>query len=212
MKNYHTMSILGDSISTFEGYIPSKNKVFYPAGNVEKVEDTWWFQVKEALNLKLLVNQSFSGSRVTLSHNKPSSSAFCSTERLSSLKGDIIIIYGGVNDYFRQDDLPTLSFFVESYDYILRTIRTLNPDSKIICLTSGHWIDNNPMYKNSKGISQIDLNDSIVKSADKNSIDSIDILRAIELTPSNFYLGAHPSREGMKQLADYIINRIIEIL
>lgn len=212
MKNYKTLSILGDSISTFKGYIPQINEPYYPAGNVITVEDTWWYQVKKALDLELLINQSYSGTRITLSCNKPSNSTFSSTERLSSLKGDIILIYGGVNDYFRPDDLPPLSFFTESYDYILRSIKNLNPSSKIICLTSVQWINNDPLKKNIKGISQIDLNNSIINCANKHNIDSIDILKAIDLNENNFYLGAHPSKDGMKQLANFVLSKLADIL
>lgn len=35
------ISILGDSISTFSGYIPSGNAVWYPRGEITSVKDTW---------------------------------------------------------------------------------------------------------------------------------------------------------------------------
>ena len=35
------ISILGDSISTFSGYIPSGNATWYPRGEITSVKDTW---------------------------------------------------------------------------------------------------------------------------------------------------------------------------
>ena len=59
------ISILGDSISTFEGCSEPKDAAFY---NIERkiishiatLSDTWWGQVIEKLGAKLLVNNSIS--------------------------------------------------------------------------------------------------------------------------------------------------------
>ena len=39
-SNY-IISIMGDSISTFDGYLPAGNKTFYPKHDVTTVEETW---------------------------------------------------------------------------------------------------------------------------------------------------------------------------
>ena len=62
-------SVLGDSISTFEGYNPPEYNVFYnrekqKVSGVERVEDTWWKKVIDTLGGELLVNNSWSGSLV----------------------------------------------------------------------------------------------------------------------------------------------------
>ena len=51
-KEIRTVAILGDSYSTFDGYIPEGNACWYfttPQGDndVVKVEDTWWYQFCE---------------------------------------------------------------------------------------------------------------------------------------------------------------------
>ena len=66
-KNF---SILGDSISTFEGVSIPKNASYYDLGRklssgVTTVINTWWGCVLERLDAKLLVNNSISGSTVT---------------------------------------------------------------------------------------------------------------------------------------------------
>ena len=42
-----TFSILGDSISTFKGFVPQENELFYPKEGVDviNVEHTWWHQL-----------------------------------------------------------------------------------------------------------------------------------------------------------------------
>ena len=60
-----TFSILGDSYSTFQGFIPEKNACYYP--NKEKVDDvlcvtdTWWYKLAQNKGMRLLVNNSYSG-------------------------------------------------------------------------------------------------------------------------------------------------------
>ncbi len=57
------LSILGDSISTFKGWIPEGNLVFYPEnGTVKDVAQTWWKIVLDELGLTLCANGSSSGS------------------------------------------------------------------------------------------------------------------------------------------------------
>ena len=69
MAGKRRFSILGDSISTFEGCNPTGFRVFYEgercaATGVREPRDTWWAQVVDALGGELLANGSFSGSMV----------------------------------------------------------------------------------------------------------------------------------------------------
>lgn len=93
------ISILGDSISTFSGYIPSGNAVWYPRGEVTEVADTWWYQLIQQQGATLGVNESYSGSKVAADGLDKS---MCSTTRIRNLgnKGtpDLILFYGGTND------------------------------------------------------------------------------------------------------------------
>lgn len=60
-------SILGDSISTYAGYIPEGNKVYYTGENagVDDVSQTWWSIVGKTLGMTLAVNNSWSGSKIS---------------------------------------------------------------------------------------------------------------------------------------------------
>ena len=112
-QNGVTVSILGDSISTFEGYVPTadgvnrKHASFYPKRDIRRVEDTWWAQVIARMNARLGINESWSGSRVlnTMDGNEGNlgeDAAMASMTRIRNLgsRGDpqIILFFGGTND------------------------------------------------------------------------------------------------------------------
>lgn len=66
------ISILGDSISTYAGYIPGddginlEHRAKYPHRNlVKNVNKTWWMQLINQLDAKLGVNDSWAGSTVS---------------------------------------------------------------------------------------------------------------------------------------------------
>lgn len=73
-QNPLRVSILGDSYSTFEGYLScDTNHVWYfnadnpkhhPRNDVGRVEQTWWHQVIERLGARLERNNAFSGATV----------------------------------------------------------------------------------------------------------------------------------------------------
>lgn len=99
------ISILGDSISTFQGCNPDGFDVFYEgercaATGVRRREDTWWQLTIDALGGELLSNGSFSGSMVEGAGFPAASSA----ERVQALgldgkSPDIVIVFIGINDY-----------------------------------------------------------------------------------------------------------------
>ena len=93
------ISILGDSISTFSGYIPSGNATWYPRGEVTAVTDTWWYQLIQQQGATLGINESWSGSKVAADGETQS---MCSTARIRNLGNngapDLILFYGGTND------------------------------------------------------------------------------------------------------------------
>ena len=108
------ISILGDSISTFDGYIPVEDgfnlahRARYPQSNLlTDVNATWWMQVISAFNAKLGINDSWAGSRVNNSMTGNSGdlgedAAMASLTRIRNLGSngtpDVILFFGGTND------------------------------------------------------------------------------------------------------------------
>lgn len=101
-----SISILGDSYSTFEGYIPEGNAIWYrsPADttrtDVVDVEQTWWWQVIHDGGYRLCRNEAWSGSTVAFQGMNGKDMEYCSfITRLPRMGNpDIILIYGAIND------------------------------------------------------------------------------------------------------------------
>lgn len=102
-----SVSILGDSYSTFEGYVvPDTNAVWYMYGRTRKdndvtaVEQTWWHQLLKKNGWKLCVNNSFSGATISSSgygnHDYTDRSFVTRADNLGD--PDIIFIFGATND------------------------------------------------------------------------------------------------------------------
>lgn len=102
-----TVSVLGDSYSTFEGYLtPSTNAVWYDLKNktsktdVVSVTQTWWHQLISKNGWRLCINNSFSGSTICntgYDGNDYSDRSFIT--RMDNLGcPDIIFIFGATND------------------------------------------------------------------------------------------------------------------
>ena len=93
------ISILGDSISTLEGYNPLGHNLFFKGeicakSGVSDMTDTWWGQVINLLGAELLVNNSWSGSRVSkLPDSQSLFPSGCSDERVVLCQEKVQIKY-----------------------------------------------------------------------------------------------------------------------
>ncbi len=163
-------SVLGDSISTLDGYNPKGYNLFYTGDTcnrtkVRDMQDTWWGKVIDFFGGELLVNNSWSGSRVTKLPNRdtlfPSG---CSDERTGGLHiggvmPDVIIVYLGTNDWaygvkaddggirreYYQDEKTGLmyerypcedvSIFSFAYERMLNKIKQNYPNAEVFCCT-----------------------------------------------------------------------------
>ena len=98
------VSVIGDSISTFRGYIPYGYSTYYPRtdGTFTSVADMYWHQLiyKHMTNARLERNIAYSGSWVT---NASASANTYFAKRFINQNGvgdaDIVIIHGGTNDW-----------------------------------------------------------------------------------------------------------------
>ena len=144
--------MLGDSISTLDGYSEPDGASFYVGdtkfkAEVFQPEDTWWGMLIDALGGELLVNNSISGSTVCNRPGYSYPSYGCSDERTSALdrKGiapDVIIVAMGMNDWGRGVRLHPEGgeedgdfFFSFAYRSMLKKLHTNYPAAEIRCLT-----------------------------------------------------------------------------
>lgn len=102
-----SVAILGDSYSTFEGYItPETNLAWYfpdrsvKGNDVVSVEQTWWYLLLKKNGWRLCMNNSYSGSTISSSgYGKADYSDRSFVTRANNLGNpDIIFIFGATND------------------------------------------------------------------------------------------------------------------
>ena len=219
-------SILGDSISTLDGYNPRGYKVFYYGDNCEKArisdfKDTWWGKVIDFFGGELLINNSWSGSRVTkLPHSEELFPSGCSNERTSllhinSVNPDVIIVYLGTNDWAfgARTGLGTRllgdvksELFEEAYSMMLKKIKANYPDSEVWCCTlSETFISGKPDFKfphKYAGIHIEDFNEIIRNIANESKCKLIDLYN--QNKPYDSIDGSHPNRQGMQTIAELV--------
>ncbi len=167
------VSILSHSMSTYAGVSNNatanstigNNDVYYTEGRHDVYrEDTWWQQVIDALGMKLLVNNSWSGSCVFMPRKGAASVGY--GDRAVNLHNDhtgeepdIVLVYLGCNDFayykdtfgkanevdyavlIRNNGDGTFSYSeptttCEAYAIMLHKVKTRYPDAEIYCITS----------------------------------------------------------------------------
>lgn len=218
-------SILGDSISTLSGYNPQGYKVFYDRAicaqsGVCSMEDTWWGKVIDFFGGELLVNNSWSGSRVTqISNTTALFPSGCSDERTSLLHvrdvmPDVILIYLGFNDWASgakvKERLIGKSAYTEfgfAYAKMIVKLKTNYPHSEIWCCTlNTTYIAAKPSFSFPDAYAGEHIetfNRVIRKTAKRYSCKTIDLYDYHEAYDT--LDGSHPTAEGMNTLANLII-------
>lgn len=219
------LSVLGDSISTLEGYNPEGYKVFYTKekcalAGINSPEDTWWGRLAEHLGFELLVNNSFSGSRVTkLPDRDELFPSGCSNERTSQLHKsgitpDIIVVYLGTNDWYNGVSLEHKygvqrlldQSFTYAYNNMLSKLKSNYPLSEIWCCTlcpSDVKNSDGEFPFEKAGIHMQAYCDLIKSIAAERGCKVLDLF-----SHNIFYStvdGYHPDFEGMKTLCDIMI-------
>lgn len=226
------LSILGDSISTFEGWIPEGNSVFYPEnGAVKDVSQTWWKIVLDELDLTLCTNGSSSGS-ASFGYSQEADPMFgCSDYRISQLAGadgeapDIIIVYMGTNDVLmsasvgendglRAVEEGLVGSLSDGYTMILDKIGKQYPAARVYCCTLlpvGDWgtTESQPFVPliNGQKVTSEAYSERIRLIAKNRGLPVID-LEKCGITLENMAQmtadGVHPTPEGMRLIADTV--------
>lgn len=223
-------SILGDSVSTLEGYNPGNYKVFYQGEttkltDVSEMKDTWWGKVIDFFGAELLVNNSWSGSRVTMMPNGSSDRLFpagVSNERTAGLhignvKPDVILVNMGINDWANgvsvdpvKDECTVDAYyrsFSSAYEDMLVKLKKNYPQSEIWCCTLGTTsISRNSSFEFPRSYKGIDIgiyNEAIRISARRHGCNVIELRVSYDTLD-----GTHPSAVGMNTIAAMVIRRM----
>lgn len=217
------LSILGDSISTYAGYIPEGQSAFYNGSNcgVTSVNQTWWMRIINTLGMTLEVNNSWGGGRVskTRSTYTEESSGIYRADKLGT-DPDVIIAYLGINDF--NGEVST-TVFSNSYEQMIDNMLAAYPDAEIFCATL-------PPCERNGSIGDPEINDDGVYLSEYNQIIRNAVLAkgvkladfadcGITYNTLSRYMGdwedstqraLHPNAEGMALIAEQAITNMLE--
>ena len=200
-----SVAILGDSYSTFQGYLePDTNAVWYFEGShdntdVTKVEQTWWHLLITSQGWKLERNNSFSGSTVCATgydgEDYWNRSFFNRSTHLGS--PDIILVFGATNDCwahspigdYQYDDWTAeqLYSFRPAMACLLYRLLTRYPNTKVYFILNSELSDV--------------INESVYTICRHYGVGVI--------TLSNIEkINGHPSIAGMREIARQVADAI----
>lgn len=192
-----SVSILGDSYSTFEGFIPQNYFTWYPreGASVNSAKQTWWHKFIKENGYHLCENESFSGS--TICNTGYEGKDYTSTSFVTRMNRlgcpDIIFIFGGTNDSWANVPLGEYQYegwkkedlfkFRPAMTYMLDHMIDYYPNVDIYFILNSELKD--------------ETNESvrtICKHYNVGCIELHDIEKEI----------GHPSVKGMEQITDQI--------
>ena len=196
------VSILGDSYSTFEGYIPAGNASWYATvpwenrTDVVNVRQTWWWQLINEGGYILGVNDSYSGATISYTgYNGDDYSDRSFLTRLPHLGSpDLLLIFGGTNDSWTGGPLGEYVYdnFTRGHLYefrpalakLLTEAQNRYPGTRIVFIVNTELKD--------------EITESIVEICTHLDVEYV-MLRDIDK------LAGHPSIKGMEQIKNQIL-------
>ena len=197
-----SVSILGDSYSTYEGYMtPSTNELWYYAKSkptqtdVSNVRQTWWYQLINKKGWRLCVNNSYSGATISYTGydgNDYSPRSF--NTRMDNLgQPDIIFIFGATNDSWAGSPIG---------DFIYEGIKKADLyEFRPALAHMLRWMTDRYVNTEIYFILNTELKDEINTSV-KTICEHYGV-PVITLTEVDKISG-HPSVKGMRQIADQV--------
>jgi len=209
------LSILGDSVSTYYGFSNNKDVNFETVANpcfytkrLFPWEQTYWGILMERLSLTLCVNNSWSGGNLSGIDNPDSG-----VNRASNLSTDhgenpdFVIVFMGLNDLGRgvSDEV----FYVD-YLKALLTIKEKYPDALVCCV---NMPDRDASFRIRTLLFNRKIEEAVHVAGDNFFVAD---LYNSKLNNDTYYMntldGLHPDQDGMRMIADIIIEAVEENL
>ena len=169
-----TISIQGDSISTFAGTITDGNATYYSTSHkfVNSIDATWWGLLINECRMRLIRNDAWAGSKISGTGNN----AMCSVARCSNIQHtdlavdtyqfgapEIIVVMAGTNDVSGNVEIGTADGAVTTYMGAFKTmlvnLKSQYGNAKIVVfqLYRGNVLD----YVNSSGKHQYEYQEAM---------------------------------------------------
>ncbi len=199
------ISILGDSYSTFKGYVlPDSNYVWYPQekaenNDVQDVRQLWWHQLIREHGYRLCQNNSFSGA--TICHTGYNGEDYSDRSYCTRLwylgSPDMILVFGGTNDTWAKSPIGDFQYsnwsrhdlfkFRPAMAYVLANLQNRYPGTEIYVIIN-------------------DILSEDVTVSMKTICDHYHV-SYIQLHDIDKQWG-HPSQKGMRQIAEQVAEAI----
>ena len=207
--------IIGDSYSTYKGYIPEGYSFYYCEEGVRPelpgskmlVEDTWWGRLIKNTDANLILNDSWGGSTIGYTgYDGDCSSSSSFIYRYNKLfeegfftenKIDTIFVFGGTNDSWANAPLGQMQYsdwekedlfnVLPAICYLMYRLKNDNPDTKII------FIGNSGL--------KTEIIDCMRDAAKQIGVEFIEL---DEVEKEN----VHPTIRGMEQIYDQIMQKL----
>ena len=220
------VSILGDSLSTYEGVSNSGSpntttagySPYYGASENELTDwtETYWGQIITKYDMKLLVNNSCGGNRLvdTSGTGVSAPAGYLRAGELAANTGDlngkvpdVIFMHMGTNDYIGKVDRQR---FKTAYETSLDTINEKYPNAQVYCftLTPSHC---NPDYDMLAEFNQVIR--EVVSSYD--NVTLVDVAKESSIPVDNYesdytYDGTHYNAAGISQVVTVLEKALAE--
>ncbi len=202
----HVM-IIGDSYSTYGGYIPEGYDAYYRDDRVKPpvvhgVEKTWWHQLFRVMNYDLVMNDSYSGSTMcnTVRPSLTIDTSFVSrldkyieTGFFSAHSIDTLFLFGGTNDSWTDAPVGELLYenpspadlycVLPAFCYLLDRIRATDSTIRIVVILN---TDLKP-----------EITDNFMVACEHYGVEYVQLA---DIDKEN----KHPTELGMKQMAAQI--------
>lgn len=196
-----SVTIFGDSYSTFENYLScDTNAVWYFQGKQKKtdvtdVEQTWWHLLLKEKGWKLECNNSFSGSTICYTgYRKEDYQNRSFHNRLRYLGSpDIILVFGATNDCWAKSPIGDYKYS----DWTKKDLYSFRPAMAAMCDGLKKRYPNVDIYF----IMNCDLTETITTSC--RTICNHYGIPMIELHDVD-KINGHPSIKGMKAIAEQV--------
>ena len=210
------VSLLGDSLSAYSGYIKAEYFSVYPAADVS-VQDMWWYRVAKELGMSICnVNACASSGVTELDWNGLTPEMAGSAGRGRALgqlnrTPDVIFVMLGGNDIiagaprneisraYRQmmnditSSYPYADIYLFTYD--LSFLKVIDPDD---------WLNNEiRAIAEEYNVNLIDMKGSGLSEAAPETV-------FIDADEGTYNLGVHPNKAGFQIMAEHIVEKLLE--
>lgn len=208
VSGFGKLLLLGDSYSTFKGYIAPGCEHWYDenprgANGVNRVEQTWWHQLISQTDTEMLLNCSWSGTTICHTGYTGDCSDKSFVSRLDRLieegffdrnTADTVIVFGGTNDSWADSPIGELMYdgwqredlfsVLPAIGYLLHRLQQVQPQARIVVVV-------NTELKPA-------ITDGLIAASAHYGAECV-VMREVDK------LNGHPSILGMTQIKDQLM-------